>query len=191
MFGLDCDHCRLWSICHRAVPIITSTRVSIDTHAVETSEAVSGTSTVTCTLTASPGEAQAASAAAATQPTPAAGASGEVRSQVKNQAFPSFLILQASLRCPGLVYIPSPGSMSRCISKFFSQKTRVFIPKVARKPPARARCVNLWVENKNGRNLSFFTGVSEFDCWARGSYQGCRRSRPLGQGTFSGVFGSF
>ena len=22
-------------------------------------------------------------------------------------------------------------------------------------------------ENKNGRNLSFFTGVSEFDCWAR------------------------
>ena len=62
----------------------------------------------------------AASAAAATQRSPAAGASGEVRSQVKNQAFPSFLILQASLRCPGLVYIPSPGSMSRCISKNFS-----------------------------------------------------------------------
>ena len=62
---------------------------------------------------AGPAAVTAASAAAATQPTPAAGASGEVRSQVKNQAFPSFLILQASLRCPGLVYIPSPGSMSR------------------------------------------------------------------------------
>ncbi len=109
----------------------------------------------------------AANPAAATQPTLAAGASREVRSQAKNQAFPSFLILQASLRCPGLVYIPSPGSMSRCISKFFSQKTRVFIPKVAQEFTGRARCLLRLMANKNGRNLSLFTGVSEFGSWAR------------------------
>ena len=111
--------------------------------------------------------ATAASAAAATQRSPEAGASEGVGSQVKNQAFPSFLYLQDTRLYPGLVYIPSPGSMSRCISKFFSQKTRVFIPKVAQEFTGRARCVNLWVENKNGRNLSFFTGVSEFRSWAR------------------------
>jgi len=82
--------------------------------------------------------ATAASAAAATKRSPAAGALEGVGSQVKNQAFPSFLILQDTSLCPGLVYIPSPGSMSRCISKFFSQKTRVFIPKVAREVPAGA-----------------------------------------------------
>ena len=42
--------------------------------------------------------------AAATQRSPAAGASGEVRSQVKNQAFLSFLYLQDTSLCPGLVY---------------------------------------------------------------------------------------
>ena len=51
--------------------------------------------------------------------------------------------------------------------KNFSLFSADFIPKVARELPARARCVNLWLRNKNGRNLSFFTGVSEFDCWAR------------------------
>ena len=49
--------------------------------------------------------ATAATPAAATQPTPAAGASGEVRSQVKNQAFPSFLYLQDTHLYPGLVCI--------------------------------------------------------------------------------------
>ena len=105
----------------------------------------------------------AASAAAATQPTPAAGASEGSGSQVKNQAFPSFLILQASLRCPGLVYIPSPGSMSRCISKnfsLFSADSWNGKDRARPVPPDRG-------ENKNGRNLSLFTGVSEFERWAR------------------------
>ena len=109
----------------------------------------------------------AASAAAATQPTPAAGASEGLRSQVKNLAFPPFLILQDTCLCPGLVYIPSPGSMSRCISKNFWEFSGVFIPKVARELRARARCLLTLMENKNGRNLSFFTGVSEFERWAR------------------------
>ena len=61
----------------------------------------------------------AASAAAATQRSPAAGASEGLGSQVKNLAFPPFLYLQDTCLCPGLVYIPSPGSMSRCISKNF------------------------------------------------------------------------
>ena len=104
----------------------------------------------------------AANAAAATQRSPAAGASREVRSQAKNQAFPSFLILQASLRCPGLVYIPSPGSMSRCISKFFSQKTGILFRRLhgfsRRAPGATEPCFR----NKNGRKPNFFTGVSEF-----------------------------
>ena len=84
----------------------------------------------------------AASAAAARQTIPAAGASEGLGSQVKNLAFPPFLILQSSLRCPGLVYIPSPGSMSRCISKNFWEFSGVFIPKVARKFAGRARCEN-------------------------------------------------
>jgi len=49
--------------------------------------------------------ATAATPAAATQRSPAAGASGEVRSQVKNQAFPSFLYLQDTRLYPGLVCI--------------------------------------------------------------------------------------
>ena len=100
-----------------------------------------------------------ASAAAATQRSPAAGASGEVRSQVKNQAFPSFLILQASLRCPGLVYIPSPGSMSRCISKNFSQfSADSFRQEVAGAP----RCVETWLLGSRPVGISFITGVWEF-----------------------------
>lgn len=53
--------------------------------------------------------------------------------------------------------------------KNFSLFSADFIPKVARELPARARCVNLWLRNKNGRNLSFFTGVSEFGTGARGT----------------------
>ena len=109
----------------------------------------------------------AASAAAATQPTPAAGASEGLGSQVKNLAFPPFLYLQDTCLCPGLVYIPSPGSMSRCFSKNFWEFSGVFTPKVAREFTGRARCVLTKMENKNGRNLSFFTGVSEFGSWAR------------------------
>ena len=109
--------------------------------------------------------ATAATPAAATQRSPAAGASGEVRSLVKNQAFPSFLYLQDTSLYPGLVYIPSPGSMSRCFSKIFPCFLRIRM----KESTGRARCVNLWLRNKNGRNLSFFTGVSEFDCWARGT----------------------
>ena len=51
--------------------------------------------------------------------------------------------------------------------KIFFAENRDFIPKVAQEFTGRARCVNLWVENKNGRNLSLFTGVSEFGSWAR------------------------
>ena len=109
----------------------------------------------------------AASAAAATQRSPAAGASEGLGSQVKNLAFPPFLYLQDTCLCPGLVYIPSPGSMSRCISKNFWEFSGVFTPKVAREFTGRARCVLTKMENKNGRNLSFFTGVSEFERWAR------------------------
>ena len=128
----------------------------------------------------------AASAAAATQRSPAAGASGEVRSQVKNQAFPSFLILQASLRCPGLVYIPSPGSMSRCISKNFSLFSADSYEGMNRARPVRPdRGVN-----KNGRNLSFFTGVSEFGSWARCA-SWAAGSRPLEAGNFFGSFREF
>ena len=46
--------------------------------------------------------------------------------------------------------------------KIFFAENWDFIPKVAQEFTGRARCVNLWVENKNGRNLNFFTGVSEF-----------------------------
>ena len=101
------------------------------------------------------------------QPTLEAGASGEVRSQVKNQAFPSFLILRNNCSCPGLVYIPSPGSMSRCISKFFSQKTGILFRRLhgfSRRAPG---ATEPRFRNKNGRNLNFFTGVSEFRSWAR------------------------
>ena len=101
------------------------------------------------------------------QPTLEAGASGEVRSQVKNQAFPSFLILRNNCSCPGLVYIPSPGSMSRCISKFFSQKTGILFRRLhgfSRRAPG---ATEPRFRNKNGRKLNFFTGVSEFRSWAR------------------------
>ena len=105
----------------------------------------------------------AASAAAATQRSPAAGASEGLGSQVKNLAFPPFLILQDTCLCPGLVYIPSPGSMSRCISKFFWEFSADSWNRKDRArplPPDRG-------ENKNGRKLSLFTGVSEFERWAR------------------------
>ena len=116
---------------------------------------------------AGPAAVIAASAAAATQRSPAAGASGEVRSQVKNQAFPSFLILQDTSLCPGLVYIPSPGSMSRCFSKNFWEFSGVFIPKVARKFAGRARCVETWLLGSRPVGISFTMGVWEF-----GSLQG-------------------
>jgi len=111
--------------------------------------------------------ATAASAAAATQRSPAAGASGEVGSQVKNQAFPSFLILQDTSLCPGLVYIPSPPGKSRCISKFFSQKTGILFRRLHRNSRRAPGATEPCLRNKNGRNLSFFTGVSEFKSWAR------------------------
>jgi len=79
----------------------------------------------------------AASAAAATQRSPAAGASEGLESQVKNLAFPPFLILQDTCLCPGLVYIPSPGSMSRCFSKnFWEFSADLFRQEVAGAPGA-------------------------------------------------------
>ena len=105
--------------------------------------------------------------AAATQRSPAAGASEGLGSQVKNLAFLPFLYLQDTCLCPGLVYIPSLPGMSSCISKFFSQKTGILfrrLPGFSRRAPG---ATELRLRNKNGRNLSFFTGVSEFRSWAR------------------------
>jgi len=79
--------------------------------------------------------ATAAIPAAATQRSPAAGASEGVGSQVKNLAFLPFLYLQDTDLYPGLVYIRSPGSMSRCISKFFSQKTGILFRRLHRNLP--------------------------------------------------------
>jgi len=128
----------------------------------------------------------AASAAAATQRSPAAGASEGLGSQVKNLAFPPFLILQDTCLCPGLVYIPSPGSMSRCISKNFSLFSADSYEGMYRARPVPPD----GGENKNGRNLSFFTGVSEFERWARCA-SWLQRSRPLGTGNFFGSFREF
>ena len=112
--------------------------------------------------------ATAATPAAATQRSPAAGASGEVRSQVKNQAFPSFLYLQDTRLYPGLVCIYTCFLASQDgRQKFFPVFCGFYSEGCTGIYRARARCVNLWLRNKNGRNLSFFTGVSEFDCWAR------------------------
>ena len=125
----------------------------------------------------------AASAAAATQRSPAAGASEGLGSQIKNLAFPPFLILQDTCLCPGLVYIPSPGSMSRCISKNFWEFSADSCEGMYRArpvPPDRG-------ENKNGRNLSFFTGVSEFERWARCA-SGAAEIPAAGSGKFFGSF---
>ena len=112
--------------------------------------------------------ATAATPAAATQRSPAAGASGEVRSLVKNQAFPSFLYLQDTRLYPGLVCIYTCFLASQPASQNFFGRKQGFYPEgCTGSTSGRARCVNLWLRNKNGRNLSFFTGVSEFDCWAR------------------------
>ena len=97
----------------------------------------------------------AASAAAATQRSPAAGASEGLGSQVKNLAFPPFLILQDTCLCPGLVYIPSPGSMSRCISKNFWEFSGVFIPKLTQELRARARCLLTGARTKMAETLVF------------------------------------
>ena len=139
---------------------------------------------------AGPAAVTAANAAAATQRSPAAGASEGLRSQVKNLAFPPFLILQDTCLCPGLVYIPSPGSMSRCISKFFSQKTGILFQRLHAEDQ-RARPVTPdRGANKNGRNLSFFTGVSEFDCWARCA-SWLQEIPAAGSGNFFGSFREF
>ena len=129
--------------------------------------------------------------AAATQPTPAAGASREVRSQAKNQAFPSFLYLQDTRLYPGLVYIRSPGSMSRCISKFFWQKTGILFRRLHGNSRRAPGVTELRFKNKNGRNLYFFTGVSEFGTRNPGAHPGLQDPGLWKLGTFSGVFGSF
>ena len=132
----------------------------------------------------------AASAAAATQRSPAAGASEGLRSQVKNLAFPPFLYLQDTCLCPGLVYIPSPGSMSRCISKNFWEFSGVFIPKLTRELRARARCLLTEARTKMAETLTF---LREFRSLNAGpaAHPGCRRSRPLGTGNFFGSFREF
>ena len=104
----------------------------------------------------------AASAAAATQRSPAAGASEGLESQVKNLAFPPFLILQDTCLCPGLVYIPSLQDLSRLRCKKIWEFSAVFIPKVARKFAGRARCENTWLLGSRPVGISFFTGVWEF-----------------------------
>ena len=63
---------------------------------------------------------------------------------------------------PGMYIHLLPGK-SRWKAKIFPCFLRIRM----KESTGRARCVNLWLRNKNGRNLSFFTGVSEFDCWAR------------------------
>ena len=132
----------------------------------------------------------AASAAAATQRSPAAGASEGLGSQVKNLAFPPFLILQDTCLCPGLVYIPSPGSMSRCISKNFWEFSGVFIPKLPPGNSGRARCLLTGVRTKMAETLVF---LREFRSLNAGpaAHPGCRRSRPLGTGNFFGSFREF
>ena len=135
--------------------------------------------------------ATAATPAAATQRSPAAGASGEVRSQVKNQAFPSFLYLQDTRLYPGLVCIYTCFLASQPASQNFFGRKQGFYPEgCTGSTSGRARCNLTLMQNKNGRNLSFFTGVSEFDCWAR-----CASRQQVipaaGSGNFFGSFREF
>tara|TARA_E500000305_G_scaffold24432_1_gene18427 strand:- start:12 stop:461 length:450 start_codon:yes stop_codon:yes gene_type:complete len=90
---------------------------------------------------AGPAAATAANAAAARQTMPAAGASGELRSQAKNQAFPSFLYSSgiSEMSRPGIYTFAScPVKMLR---KIFFAENWDFIPKVELSISGRARCL--------------------------------------------------
>ena len=83
----------------------------------------------------------AATPAAARQTMPAAGASGELRSQAKNQAFPSFLYSSgiSEMSRPGIYTFAScPVKMLR---KIFFAENWDFIPKVELSISGRARCL--------------------------------------------------
>ena len=83
----------------------------------------------------------AATPAAARQTMPAAGASGELRSQAKNQAFPSFLNSSgiSEMSRPGIYTFAScPVKMLR---KIFFAENWDFIPKVELSISGRARCL--------------------------------------------------
>ena len=136
----------------------------------------------------------AASAAAATQRSPAAGASEGLRSQVKNLAFPPFLYLQDTCLCPGLVYIPSPGSMSRCISKNFWEFSGVFIPKLTQELRARARCLLTGARTKMAETLVFLREFRSLEAGPAG-HPGLQEIPAAGDWElfweFSGVFKEF
>ena len=50
---------------------------------------------------------------------------------------------------------------------FFAENKGFYSKGCTGSTSGRARCNLTLMENKNGRNLSFFTGVSEFRSWAR------------------------
>ena len=69
--------------------------------------------------------------------------------------------------------------------KIFFAANWDFIPKVTREVPAGAPgATEPCLRNKNGRNLNFFTGVSEFRSWARGTRWAAGDPGPWKLGTF-------
>ena len=132
-----------------------------------------------------------ASAAAATQRSPAAGASGEVRSLVKNQAFPSFLILQASMRCPGLVYTYTCFLESQDGSqKFFPVFCGFYSEGCTGSTSGRARCnLSRW-RTKMAETLVF---LREFRSLEAGpaALPGLQEIPASGSGNFFGSFWEF
>ena len=136
-------------------------------------------------------EVTAASAAGAMQPTPAAGASGGVRSQAKNQAFPSFL------NSPGISEMSRPGiyTFASCPvkmlrKKFFLVFCEFYTEGSTGFPGGRPVRLSHASGTKMAETLTFLREFRSLEA-GPGTRWCCTGSRPLGQGTFLGVFGSF
>ena len=139
--------------------------------------------------------ATAATPAAATQRSPAAGASGEVRSQVKNQAFLSFLYLQDTSLCPGLVYTYTCFLESQDgRQKFFPVFCGFYSEGCTGSTSGRARCnLSRW-KTKMAETLVF---LREFRSLTAGPAGHTRAAGDLGRWVrelfweFTGVFEEF
>ena len=125
------------------------------------------------------------------QPTPAAGASGGVRSQAKNQAFPSFL------NSPGISEMSRPGiyTFASCPvkmlrKKFFLVFCEFYTEGSTGFPGGRPVRLSHASGTKMAETLTF---LREFRSLEAGpaAHPGLQRSRPLEAGNFFGSFREF
>jgi hypothetical protein len=122
---------------------------------------------------------------------PAAGASGELRSQAKNQAFPSFLYSSgiSEMSRPGIYTFAScPVKMLR---KIFFAENWDFIPKVELSISGRARCL---LSHASGTKMAeTLVFLREFRSLTAGpaAHPGLQEIPAAGSGNFFGSLREF